>query len=244
MNFLNIVIQGYCNENNREHLADYFFSEFKKAEKEIFCSTDLFFGGCIKVIEGFNRNLKEQVFEQQRDLNQYLISVGANKDEIFVNHLKEQIEYQKLNGNTNFRLENGTMLRLSQKQITDIETAITYANSMLNDSRHSQIGELPKLKKLNDIITHQKSIEIVENIKIQYKNIKGKQLKILLLAIQELGLFPKERSVKKFYDYCKNEFDWDIASYNAMNGYSFNEGTDKVEFDKMIQFLEKVIKTE
>ena len=244
MNFLNIVIQGYCNENNREYLVDYFISEFKKAEKDSFCSTDLFFGGCFKIIEEFNKNLKDQIHKQQRELNQYLKSVGANKDEKFVNHFNEQIEYEKLNGNTNFRLENGTMLRLTQKQITDIETAISFANSMLNNSQHSQIGTLPELKKLNDIITHQKSIEIVESIKIQYKNIKGKKLKILMLAFQNLALLPKERNAKRFYDSCKNEFDWHIASYTAMNGYDYNESTDKVEFDEMIQFLKKVIKTE
>lgn len=92
--------------------------------------------------------------------------------------------------------------------------------------------------KLSDLITHQKSIEIVEGIKIQYKNIKGKQLKLLLLALQELHLLPKERIAQKFYDSCKCEFDWDVASYNAMNGYQFNERTDLTELNDMKQYLE------
>ena len=98
--------------------------------------------------------------------------------------------------------------------------------------------------KLSDLITHQKSIEIVEGIKIQYKNIKGKQLKLLLLALQELHLLPKERIAQKFYDSCKCEFNWDVASYNAMNGYNFNDVTDSVEFNNMKQYLETLIKTE
>jgi hypothetical protein len=147
MNFLNIVIQGYCNENNREYLVDYFISEFKKAEKDSFCSTDLFFGGCFKIIEEFNKNLKDQIHKQQRELNQYLKSVGANKDEKFVNHFNEQIEYEKLNGNTNFRLENGTMLRLTQKQITDIEMAISFANSMLNSVQSQPIKTKSEILK-------------------------------------------------------------------------------------------------
>ncbi|MBY0244350.1 MAG: hypothetical protein K2Q03_02725, partial [Sphingobacteriaceae bacterium] len=40
--------------------------------------------------------------------------------------------------------------------------------------------------KLSDLITDKNSIEIVESIKIQYKNIKGKRLKLLLLALQGL----------------------------------------------------------
>lgn len=127
MDYLNIVLQGYCNENNREHLVDYFFSEFKKAEKENFCSSDLFFGGCMKIIDALNENYKEQIFEQQHQLNQYLISPAENIDEDFVKAFKEQIEYQKLNGNTNFRLKNGIMLHLKKDEITYIEIAIKKA---------------------------------------------------------------------------------------------------------------------
>ena len=53
--------------------------------------------------------------------------------------------------------------------------------------------------------------------------IKGKRLKLLLLALQDLGLLPKERIAKKFHDCCKNEFDWDIARYSAMNDYKYND---------------------
>lgn len=91
---------------------------------------------------------------------------------------------------------------------------------------------------LSDLITHSKSIEIVEGIKIQYKNIRGKRLKLLLLALQELGLLPEERTARKFYDCCKAEFGWDIATYQAMNDYPYNEHTDKTELRKMKQYLE------
>ena len=95
-----------------------------------------------------------------------------------------------------------------------------------------------KKETLSDLITHSKGIEIVEGIKIQYKNIRGKRLKLLLLAFQELGLLPKERTARKFYDCCKAEFGWDIATYQAMNDYPYNEYTDKTELRKMKQYLE------
>ena len=98
-----------------------------------------------------------------------------------------------------------------------------------------------KKETLSDLITHSKGIEIVEGIKIQYKNIKGKRLKLLLMALQELGLFPKERIAQRFYDCCKSEFNWDIASYQAMNDYKFNDVTDKPELCEMKQYLENLI---
>jgi len=64
-----------------------------------------------------------------------------------------------------------------------------------------------------------------------------------LLAFQDLGLLPKERIALKFHGYCRNEFDWDISSYNAMNGYSYNKNIDKVEFNSMKQYIETSSKT-
>lgn len=100
-----------------------------------------------------------------------------------------------------------------------------------------------EIKTLSELITHQKNIEIVEQIKIQYKNIKGKGLKLLLMAFQDLDLIPKERMDSKFHKACKNEFDWDIASYNAMNNYSYNHCTDKEDLDQKKSYLESIIKS-
>ena len=68
MNYLEIVLQGYFNENNREFLEKYFFREFKKAEKEQFFEANGFFKGCLKVIEGWEKHLQDKVFERQREL--------------------------------------------------------------------------------------------------------------------------------------------------------------------------------
>jgi hypothetical protein len=96
--------------------------------------------------------------------------------------------------------------------------------------------------KLSDLITHQKSIEIIDAIKVKYKNIKGKRLKLLLLVLQDLCLIPKERIAKKFHECCKAEFAWDIASYPAMNDYNYNEYADNVEYSNMKQYIETLTK--
>jgi hypothetical protein len=67
MNYLDIVLKGYFNRNNREHLSKYFFREFKKAEKEYY-EADEFFNGCLNVIEAFERNLDKQIYEEKKEL--------------------------------------------------------------------------------------------------------------------------------------------------------------------------------
>ena len=67
MDYLDIVLNGYFDTNNREHLSKYFFREFKKAEKEHYVA-DEFFSGCLKVIEAFEYDLDQQLFERKKEL--------------------------------------------------------------------------------------------------------------------------------------------------------------------------------
>ena len=75
MDYLEIILQGYFNENIREFLEKYFFREFKKAEKEQYFEAHEFFSGCIKVIESWEKYLQEQVFKRKNEL--YLMLNGA-----------------------------------------------------------------------------------------------------------------------------------------------------------------------
>jgi hypothetical protein len=110
---------------------------------------------------------------------------------------------------------------------------------------HNEQPELtikPKPESLSDLITNKNSVAIVEAIKIQYKNIKGKRLKLLLIAFQELELLPKERIASKFHKCCKNEFDWNVSSYNAMHSYNYNFRTDNIDKEEMKNFILKYTK--
>lgn len=134
----------------------------------------------------------------------------------------------------------------------------TLPNSFLNPStiqQHTNIEPLPpqsivkqkpeqgQPETLSSIITHKEAETIVSGIKTQYKNIKGKRLKLLLMALQDLELLPKERIAKKFHTLCNNEFDWGIASYNAMNGHNFNSLTDTDEVEGMKQYIKTLLST-
>lgn len=104
----------------------------------------------------------------------------------------------------------------------------------------------PEPNTLSSIITHKEAEALINGIKTRYKNIRGKRLKLLLFSLQELELLPKERIAKKFHDLCKSEFDWDIASYNAMNRYEINTSntsTDLNEVEGMKQNLKTLLNT-
>lgn len=94
---------------------------------------------------------------------------------------------------------------------------------------------------LVNLITHKKAVDIVDSIKTQFKNIKGKRLKLLLIAMQELNMVPKERVAKRFHNCCQKEFDWDVASYTAMNDYIYNEYSDEKELFEMKETIKTII---
>lgn len=124
---------------------------------------------------------------------------------------------------------------LEEKMKADMNPAASSTPPQKNEPKKRPI------KKLSDLITHSNSDKIVEGVKIQYKNIKGKRLKLLLLAMQDLQLIPKDRHAKLFHNLCELEFDWDIADYNAMNGYKYNEITDKQELESMVEYIKSLI---
>lgn len=114
--------------------------------------------------------------------------------------------------------------------------------------------ELTQSEILSDIITHENSVQIVEKIKIQYKNIRGKELRILLKAMKALNWIKAKRQDAKFHDCCKNEFNWNIGTPQAMEEKTFNKGQinkksneyeksdDEMDLEKKIQFLESITK--
>ena len=100
--------------------------------------------------------------------------------------------------------------------------------------------------QLSELINHEAGGEFIETIKVRFKNIRGKGLKLLLMALQNTTppLLPKERIAKKFHECCDREFDWDVASYNAMNGYQYNSMVDDAEYNDILETLQTQINSE
>ena len=116
MNYLDIVLQGYFNDNNREFLERYFFREFKKAEKEQFFEADEFFYGCLKVIEGWEKYLQYKVSERKSEL--YLMLDEAKNG---------TLSYAELEGKT-----------IEEKR----QETIQYCEQELKDVRPDGIGSI------------------------------------------------------------------------------------------------------
>lgn len=131
----------------------------------------------------------------------------------------------------------------SLRELAKIDSDFNKSKLPKQPQPEKEISPKNESETLSDLITHKNSVEIVEKIKIQYKNITGKYLKLLLMAFQDLDLLPKERIASKFHKACKNEFNWNIASYNAMNGYEFNPSIDKEELEQKKSYLESIIKS-
>lgn len=178
-----------------------------------------------------------------KSLFDYFKETEQNEFEAFeikaipVNSIAEAIQGFK-KGQTKFTLPTNFLFNTSTSKALPPQPIKTKADIL----KAPVLPPPPKEKTLSELITDQNSVEIVEGIKIQYKNIKGKRLKLLLLALQELNLLPKERIAQKFYNCCKAEFGWNVASYTAMNDYQFNDRTDQFELNEMKQYLETKMK--
>jgi hypothetical protein len=142
MNYLEIVLQGYFNENNREHLEKYFFREYKKAEKENF-EADEFFSGCLKIIEGWEKHLQDKVFKRKREL--YLMLNEAKNG---------TLSYSDMEGKT-----------IEQKRQETIE----YCEQELKDTRPDGIGSLSFTVHLHSLTNGRISYNMAYNEVLQIK---------------------------------------------------------------------------
>ncbi len=86
---------------------------------------------------------------------------------------------------------------------------------------------------LEHIISHKNVTGVIEEIKKLCQGKKGKDIAILFIALDELGVIPKNITSKKFHDSCKNSFDWDIGVLRSMTkfkkSYRYSEVYDETE---------------
>lgn len=211
MNYLEIVLQGYFNENNREFLEKYFFREFKKAEKEQYFEAHEFFSGCIKVIESWEKYLQEQVFKRKREL--YLMLNGAKNGTMKYGDLQgktieekrqETIEYceQELKevrpdgiGSLSFTihlhsLTNGRIAyNMPYNELLVIKIAILKAFKKTQPNIEPLppqpiVKPKPELK-LNEFFIKEVSSDTIEAIQTEFRELEGKDLAILIYLLHK-----------------------------------------------------------
>jgi hypothetical protein len=211
MNYLEIVLQGYFNENNREFLEKYFLREFKKAEKEQFFEADEFFNGCLKVIERWQEYLTKEVLNQKKDL--YVMLSEAENGTLLYKDLEgktieqkrqETIEYceQELKdvrpdgiGRITFTvhlssLTNGRInYNMSYDEVLKIKLSILNAFQKAQPKKQAlppQQIEKPKPElKLKDFFIKEVSSDTIAAIQTKFKKLEGKDLAILIYLLHK-----------------------------------------------------------
>ena len=114
MDFLEIVINGFFDENNNQNLSSYFYRECKKAEKEHYEPID-FFKGCLNVVNKWKNEIHKLTNNRRNELTQALRAAEEGN-----------MQYEILEGET-----------IEQKRRETIE----YIKSQLNDERPHAIGD-------------------------------------------------------------------------------------------------------
>jgi hypothetical protein len=108
MNYLEIVLQGYFNDNSREYLEEYFLRAYKRAESEQFFGADEFFNGCLNVIEGFEACITNMVLKRKWELQSAL---GAAE--------RGTLSYNDMEGKT-IEQKNQETIEICKKELEDI----------------------------------------------------------------------------------------------------------------------------
>ncbi len=68
MNYSEIIIRGFLDENTRNILETYFLREYKIANRDKFIEADEFFNGCLKVVEVWEKDFEKESFTYLKEL--------------------------------------------------------------------------------------------------------------------------------------------------------------------------------
>ena len=155
MDYLNLILAGYSDANSREHLQDYFYVEYKKAEQQ-FYSTDLFFGGCLKVIEFFESDLKKQLNEYKKELYEGLRITTDNEAKAYFTDELNNISMNNFFFNLHHQSWPSQYLyfnRLQYSEIQNIKKAILETEIKVNSEQiketTNEISELESIDSEN-----------------------------------------------------------------------------------------------
>lgn len=163
MDYIEIMLRGYTNENDRNFLGKYFIREFKKAENKHY-DLEEFFTGLLKGIDTLKNEYQKELFKRKNEL--YLMLSGAEngtlkygdlKSESVEERHKKTIEYCKNElssiglGYSTINLLHFTNNRfighLYYSEVEFIGNEIAKAYKVLNEPQQNETGNADKLLK-------------------------------------------------------------------------------------------------
>ena len=97
------------------------------------------------------------------------------------------------------------------------------------NSSISQHNESKKIKEFSEYLFHHKRDQLAEELKKEFEGSKGKNIKLMLMSLQEKGLgsFFGNRQFKSVFDSMTAYFPWNIGTYPSINDYK----NDKVGYE-------------
>lgn len=101
MDYLKIVLDGYCNPTDKKFLKEYFIRESKNAEKEFFYTREVFLTGCKDAVQNY---LINDLYRQKSDVRKELLEArqwAKEHDQELFNRTYEQED--------NLNIENYTV---------------------------------------------------------------------------------------------------------------------------------------
>lgn len=87
MDYIEIMLRGYTNENDRNFLGKYFIREFKKAENKHY-DLEEFFTGLLKGIDTLKNEYQKELFKRKNEL--YFMLSGAENGTLKYGDLKSE----------------------------------------------------------------------------------------------------------------------------------------------------------
>ena len=146
MNYLQIVLNGYSNQNTREYLGNYFFREFKKAETEHYSITE-FFKGCIEITKEFEKDINNQFYKRKNELYTIQSLVKTEK--------KTEKEKNEMIGDCKCELENITVDNFSVS-LHSITNGIFIGSLWMYDVNNIRKGILDAIKTAEPALLNSK----------------------------------------------------------------------------------------
>lgn len=237
MDYIEIMLRGYTNENDRNFLGKYFIREFKKAENKHY-DLEEFFTGLLKGIDTLKNEYQKELFKRKNEL--YLMLTGAEngtlkygdlKSESVEERHKKTIEYCKNElssiglGYSTINLLHFTNSRfighLHYSEVEFIGNGIAKAYKALNEPQQTEtvIPDEVLKKKLYNHIFKGNAFEVFEkyhSTKRLAENSKT-DLNLLFQLFENDNLFVETVELKHYIKWLNSKFEYSLTELKKVN---------------------------
>ncbi|WKL43800.1 hypothetical protein [Flavobacterium sp. ZE23DGlu08] len=139
MNYLEIILRGYYNENDRKFLNKYFIRECEKAKKEHY-DLEEFFNVLTNGIELLKREIQDRLYKRQHEL--YLIQDNGNEEYIeYCENELSTLSFEKFPINLLLLTNDKFRGNLYYSEVLFIDEKINEAQKELNQPQQTQDHE-------------------------------------------------------------------------------------------------------